>query len=85
MTYSTLILIPSFIDRYKPLRLGSKVGDETFGYKRYLNNDGSLNEAGEKLLDKRTQVYWKAYDKLTDKAKKCMKKILKNLKKTLKN
>ena len=37
MTYSTLILIPSFIDRYKALRLGSKVGDETFGYKRYLN------------------------------------------------
>ena len=37
MTYSALILIPSFIDRYKALRFNSHVGEETFGYKRYLN------------------------------------------------
>lgn len=37
MTYSELILIPSFIDRYKALRLGGKVGEDTFGYRRYLN------------------------------------------------
>lgn len=37
ITYSDLIAIPSFIDRYRYLRLGGKVGDETFGHKRYLN------------------------------------------------
>lgn len=37
MTYSDLIQIPSFIDRYKALRLGGKVGEDTFGYSRYLN------------------------------------------------
>ena len=37
MTYSELILIPSFIDRYKALKLSGTVGEDTFGYKRYLN------------------------------------------------
>lgn len=36
-TYSELITIPSFIDRYRYLRLGGKVGEETFGFDRYLN------------------------------------------------
>ncbi len=36
-TYSDLIKIPSFEDRLKYLMLHGKVGYETFGYDRYLN------------------------------------------------
>lgn len=35
--YSDLILIPTFEDRYRYLRLGGRVGEETFGFDRYLN------------------------------------------------
>lgn len=35
--YSDLIKMPTFEDRYKYLRLGGKVGEETFGFDRYLN------------------------------------------------
>lgn len=35
--YSELIEIPSFIERFEYLKLGGKVGLETFGYARYLN------------------------------------------------
>ena len=36
-TYSELISIPSFEERFKYLQLGGQVGRETFGYDRYLN------------------------------------------------
>ena len=36
-TYSELNNLTKFIDRYRYLRLFGKVGDETFGYDRYLN------------------------------------------------
>ena len=36
-TYSELILIPTFIERYRYLRITGQVGAETFGYDRYLN------------------------------------------------
>lgn len=36
-TYSELIQIPTFIERYRYLKLGGKVGSETFGWERYLN------------------------------------------------
>ena len=36
-TYSELITIPSFEERYEYLRIGGRVGEETFGYNRYLN------------------------------------------------
>jgi hypothetical protein len=36
-TYSELITIPTFIDRYYYLQLSGRVGEETFGGKRYLN------------------------------------------------
>lgn len=36
-TYSELITIPTFEERYRYLRLGGKVGEETFGFDRYLN------------------------------------------------
>lgn len=36
-TYSELITFPTFEERYKYLRLGGKVGEDTFGFDRYLN------------------------------------------------
>lgn len=36
-TYSELITLPTFEDRYQYLRLKGRVGEETFGYDRYLN------------------------------------------------
>lgn len=36
-TYSELIKLPTFIERYRYLRLGGKIGEETFGFERYLN------------------------------------------------
>lgn len=36
-TYSELITLPTFEDRYEYLRLGGKVGEEIFGFDRYLN------------------------------------------------
>ena len=36
-TYSELSSIPSFIERYRYLRLGGIIGEETFGYDRWLN------------------------------------------------
>lgn len=36
-TYSELIELPTFEERYRYLRLGGKVGAETFGFDRWLN------------------------------------------------
>lgn len=36
-TYSELITLPTFEERYEYLRIGGKVGEETFGFDRYLN------------------------------------------------
>ena len=36
-TYSELITIPTFEERYEYLRLNGSVGKETFGFDRYLN------------------------------------------------
>lgn len=36
-TYSELIKLTTFEERYEYLRLGGKVGEETFGFDRYLN------------------------------------------------
>lgn len=38
-TYTELMQIPDYMDRYRYLRLGGKVGEETFGWERYLNQD----------------------------------------------
>ena len=35
--YSELITSPTFEERYRYLRLGGKVGEETFGFDRWLN------------------------------------------------
>ena len=36
-TYSELIRLPTFEERYQYLRLRGKVGEDTFGFDRYLN------------------------------------------------
>lgn len=36
-TYSELITLPTFIERYNYLKLGGQVGVDTFGHDRYLN------------------------------------------------
>ena len=36
-SYTELIQIQTFLERYRYLRLGGKVGEETFGWERYLN------------------------------------------------
>ena len=36
-SYSELITLPTFIKRYRYLKLGGRVGEETFGSDRYLN------------------------------------------------
>lgn len=36
-TYSELILLPTLKERFEYLQLGGKVGEDTFGYDRYLN------------------------------------------------
>lgn len=36
-TYSKLIQIPTYLERYRYLKLGGGVGEETFGWERYLN------------------------------------------------
>ena len=37
LTYSELIQIPTFIDRFRYLKLSASVGEETYGWDRYLN------------------------------------------------
>lgn len=36
-TYSELITLPTFLERYRYLKIGGSVGEETFGFDRYLN------------------------------------------------
>lgn len=36
-TYTELVQIPTFIERYRYLKLGGAVGEQTFGWERYLN------------------------------------------------
>ena len=36
-TYSELITLPTFLNRFKYLQLNGQVGKETFGFERYLN------------------------------------------------
>lgn len=36
-TYSEMIQLPTFIERFRYLKIGGEVGKETFGHDRYLN------------------------------------------------
>ena len=39
MTYSELIQIPDFLGRFEYLKLGGGIGEMTFGFERYLNQE----------------------------------------------
>lgn len=51
-TYSELITIPTFEERYKYLRLVGMVGKETFGFKRWLNQEFYHSDAWLRFRDK---------------------------------
>lgn len=36
-TYSELITLPTFLERYNYLRLSGRIGEDTFGFDRYMN------------------------------------------------
>ena len=36
-TYSEMVRLPTFLERYRYLKIGGQVGEGTFGYDRYLN------------------------------------------------
>ena len=50
-TYSELITIPTFEERYEYARLGGKVGEDTFGFDRYLNQIFYKSDAWRKTRD----------------------------------
>ena len=53
-SYSELIAIPSFEERYRYLRISGTIGIETFGFDRYLNQalyrDGYWKEIRRKII-----------------------------------
>jgi hypothetical protein len=51
-TYSELITLPTFKERYEYLRLGGVVGEETFGFDRYLNQLFYRSDEWKKIRDK---------------------------------
>lgn len=51
-TYSELITIPTFEERYEYLRLNGKVGEDTFGFDRWLNQVFYKSDAWLKTRDK---------------------------------
>ena len=53
-TYSELIALPTFEERYRYLKLGGKVGADTFGHDRYLNQ--MMYQRSPKWKEARRQV-----------------------------
>lgn len=49
--YSELVSLPSYLDRYKYLKIGSKVGVATFGFNRYLNQLFYQSSAWKRVRD----------------------------------
>ena len=52
-TYSELILLPTLEERFEYLKLDGKVGEELFGYARYLNQ---VFYHGERWKDAKSEV-----------------------------
>lgn len=50
-TYSELIALPTFEERYRYLKLDGSVGVETFGFDRYLNQNFYRSTAWKKVRD----------------------------------
>lgn len=50
-TYSDLISFPTFKERYDYLRLSGKVGEDTFGWERYLNQTFYRSNEWKRIRD----------------------------------
>lgn len=50
-TYSELVLLPTFKERFEYLKLSSVVGKDTFGFDRYLNQQFYRTPAWKKVRD----------------------------------
>ena len=51
-TYSELITIPTFEERFEYLKLSGVVGEDTFGFDRYLNQDFYRSKEWRSVRDK---------------------------------
>lgn len=50
-TYSELIKLPTFQERFDYLKLGGTVGEDTFGFRRYLNQKFYMSPQWKRLRD----------------------------------
>ena len=50
-TYSELILLPTFEERFQYLKLNGEVGKNTFGFDRYLNQNFYRSAAWKRIRD----------------------------------
>lgn len=50
-TYSELIKLPTFEERYRYLKLDGRVGEDTFGFDRYLNQLFYQSQKWKKIRD----------------------------------
>ena len=50
-TYSELVQFPTFIERYEYLRLKGKVGEDTFGFDRWLNQNFYRSKEWKRIRD----------------------------------
>ena len=51
-TYSELLTIPTFMERFEYLKLDGLVGEETFGFDRYLNQVFYKSKEWRKIRDR---------------------------------
>ena len=51
-TYSELITLPTFEERFEYLKLDGKIGEDTFGFDRYLNQRFYSSAEWKRLRDK---------------------------------
>lgn len=51
-TYTELLKIPTFLERFRYLKLGGQVGTETFGFDRYLNQAFYKSREWRSIRDK---------------------------------
>lgn len=52
MNYSELIQYDNFLDRFNYLKLGGGIGEETFGFERYLNQEFYHSDAWKSFRHK---------------------------------
>lgn len=50
-TYSELVLLPTFEERFKYLQLNGRVGDDTFGFDRYINQNFYRSAEWKRIRD----------------------------------